>query len=102
MSGMKNSKTGGYIGTGAEKTIAGDLVGFKPAKVSIYRGTTRLDKCEHIEGMADATHFLDKGDDGVRSLVSTQGITLTEFGFTVGTDASVNNSGDTYYFHAEE
>lgn len=101
-SGISRVKTGAYEGTGAAQAIEGDKVGFKPRRVTVYRVDTAQDLAEHLEGMADASMFLTAGGTGVRSLVTTQAITLTDSGFSLGTNAGVNNSGDSYRFVAEE
>ena len=46
--------------------------------------------------------FLKTAAAGTRTLVTSQGITLLDTGFSVGTDAAINNSGDTYRYFAEE
>jgi len=100
-SGTSRVVTGAYTGTGAALSIIGDKVGFKPRKLEIYRSTTAIDKAEHLEGMPAAS-FFKTAANGVRTLVVVQGITLQEKGFSLGTDASVNNLGDTYYYAAHE
>lgn len=95
-SGLSRTVKGQYVGTGSALTVAGDKVGFKPSKVEIHRRTTAIDKAEHVQGMADNSMYLTTGSTGVRTLVTTQAITLTNTGFSLGTNASVNNSGDTY------
>lgn len=101
-SGITRTVAGSYVGTGAAQDIKLDKVGFEPKRISIYRMTTRLDKAEHIKGMADDSFILDKGDDGVRSLVTSQGVTLNATGFSLGTDVSVNAATDKYMYLAEE
>jgi hypothetical protein len=100
-SGIARAVAGVYTGTGAALDMIGDKVGFKPKRVSIYRMTTSVDMAEHVEGMADAS-FLKTAAAGARSLVTSQGITLKTEGFGLGTDAAINNAGDTYRFLAEE
>jgi hypothetical protein len=101
-SGIARIVTGIYTGSGAAKSIIGDKVGFKPKRVIISRMTTAIDQGEHIEGMAAASFIQTVGADGIRTLVTTEGITLQATGFSLGTDAHINNSGDTYRFVAEE
>jgi hypothetical protein len=101
-SGVTRSVSGSYVGTGAAQDVKLDKVGFKPKRVTIYRMTTRQDKAEHVEGMADASFLFTKGDDGVRSLVTAQGVTLNDTGFSLGTDVAVNAAADTYRYFAEE
>jgi hypothetical protein len=101
-SGVSRVKVGSYIGTGAALNIDKEKVGFKPQKVEIHRVDTAIDKAEHIDGMADASMFLTTGSTGVRTLVTTEGITLKSDGFTLGTDATVNNAADRYRYVAWE
>ena len=100
-SGTSRVVTGAYTGTGAALSIIDDKVGFKPRKVTIFRATTAIDKAAHVEGMAAAS-FFKTAAAGARTLVATQGITLQEKGFSLGTDAAINTLGDTYYFAAHE
>ena len=100
-SGVARTAAGSYTGTGAALSIGGEKLGFRPKRVTIHRMTTALDKAVHLEGMADAS-FLKTVPAGTTTLTSTQGVTLEADGFSVGTDAAVNNSGDTYRFFAEE
>lgn len=101
-SGISRVKTGSYEGTGAAQDITGDKVGFQPKRVSIYRIDTAQDLAEWVEGMPDDSFLKTAGGTGVRSLVTTQGVTPAVDGFSLGTNASVNNSGDTYIYVAEE
>lgn len=101
-SGVARTKAGVYVGTGALQSIYKDKVGFKPKRVTIYRGTTAIDMCEHVDGMPDDSMFQTLGADGVRTLVTTEAITLLETGFSVGTDVQCNAAGDNYFYFAEE
>jgi len=100
-SGVARTVAGSYEGTGAAQSIYLDKVGFKPKRVTIFRMDTAIDKAEHVEGMADAS-FLKTAAAGTRTLVTSQGITLLDTVFSVGTDAAIKNSGDTYRYFAEE
>lgn len=101
-SGVSRVAVGGYVGTGALQSIYKEKVDFKPRKVEIHRMTTAIDKAEHVEGMADDSMLLTTGATGVRTLVATQAVTLLDSGFSVGTNAAVNNAGDTYRYVAYE
>lgn len=101
-SGVARTVAGSYVGTGAALDIKLDKVGFEPKRVSIYRKTTAIDKAEHVKGMADDSMYLTTGATGVRTLVATQAVTLNETGFSLGTNASVNNATDTYEYLCEE
>lgn len=100
-SGVARTIVGFYTGTGAALALGGDKVGFKPKRVTIYRLSTAIDKAEYVEGMAAAS-FLKTAAAGARTLVAAQGVTLEDDGFSLGTDAAINNSGDSYAFFAEE
>ncbi len=101
-SGVSRVKEGSYIGTGVSRSIDGEKLGFRPRKVEIHRITTAIDKAEFIEGMAALSMLLTTGSSGVRTLVTSQGITLKADGFTVGTAAQINNATDEYRFVAWE
>jgi hypothetical protein len=101
-SGVARTIEGGYYGTGAALEIADDKVGFRPKRVTIYKITTQQDLAEHVLGMDDASFLKTDGPTGVRSLVTTEGITIEHNGFSVGTDGAINNSGDLYRFFCEE
>ena len=101
-SGVSRVAVGAYVGTGAALEIKGEKVDFQPRKVEIHRIDSAQDKAEWIEGMADASFLKTAGGTGVRSLVVVQGITPLTSGFEVGTDASVNNSGDLFRYVAWE
>ena len=100
-SGVTRTVSGSYVGSGAAKDVKLDKVGFKPKRVIIHRLTTAIDKAEHLDGMADDS-FVKTAAAGTRTLVTSQGITLNATGFSLGTDAAINNSGDTYRYFAEE
>lgn len=101
-SGVARTKAGSYYGTGAAKTLAEDIVGFKPKRLTIYRMSTDISMVEHVEGMAAASGLLTTGSTGVRTLVTTEMVTLTDTGFTLGTNAQVNGAADLFHFFAEE
>lgn len=80
-----------------------DKVGFEPKRVRIYRmAAGAYDVAEHLKGMDDDSFLKTNGADGVRSLVASEGVTLLDTGFSVGTDDSVNNAGDTFRYFCEE
>jgi hypothetical protein len=100
--GVSRTAVGSYVGTGAALDIKAEKVDFSPRKVEIFRMTTAQDKAEWVEGMDDDSMLLTAGGTGVRSLVATQAITPLASGFQLGTNAAVNNSGDTYRYIAHE
>lgn len=101
-SGVARTVSGAYEGTGAALNVQLDKVGFQPKRVTIYRIDTQQDKVEWLEGMADDSGLLTNGSSGARSLVSSGMVTPTASGFSLGTNAGVNNSGDSYRYYAEE
>ena len=67
------------------------VLGFVPSYVKVQNVTTILQQ-EHFEGMADASALLTTGSTGAVTIPTTNGITLTTTGFTVGT--GVQGSAD--------
>ena len=89
MSGASRCITGQLVGTGSLMTVS--KIGFKPRYVRIVN----LDdpgSLEFFEGMASGRGF--KHIDGTQTSISTGGITPTNTGFTLGTDADMNVSGE--------
>lgn len=101
-SGVNRVRVGQYLGTGVAQSIIGDKVGFQPKCVKIARRTTAIDLAENYEGMPALSFYQTVGATGVRTLVTSQGITLLTTGFSVGTDTHLNNAGDTYDYIAYE
>lgn len=95
MSTQRNVYLGGYVGTGAALSIA--TPGFKPRMVKITNQTTYA-TAEWNEGMADATAITH--DSGTDAKEAAQGITPTDVGFDLGTNAVINTSGNRYTFEA--
>lgn len=97
-SGVTRTASGKYTGTGAALEIIGDKVGFYPRKVEIYRLTTALDKVEHLsEVHADGVSSKQPADGGTTALQSGS-VTPETTGFSLGTDAGVNNTDDEYAY----
>lgn len=76
-----------YTGTGSAITVT---TGFKPELVLIANETDGDVIMFHINGMADASYGKLIA---APTKVTTNGITLTSTGFTVGTDAVLNEAG---------
>jgi len=98
-SGAAKVYHGSYIGTGAAKTI--DSVPFPPKSVefvNITDGTTTAFKWAGMDGSTFVKVVADAGPVAA----TTQGVTLTDDGFDLGTDAAVNESGKTFLFRASE
>ena len=62
-------------------------VGFKPRYVHVFNETDRIEE-EWFEGMADAEGLI-RVAAGTGTLVTTDGITPSASGFTLGLDATV-------------
>ena len=87
--------TGAFTGTGSALSIK--TVGFKPKRVTLYNqddpavGT-------HTDTMPDEALLV--GTD-TYALVTSGGVTLTDEGFDLGTDANFNTSGELVHWVAE-
>ena len=90
-------KSGTQNGTGAAISIN---CGFKPKYVKVINvAAGGLCSLEHIDTMAAASGF--KGiTAGTKTFITSNGITLTDFGFTLGPDADVNVSGEAIHWFA--
>ena len=90
-------KTGTQNGTGAAISV---VCGFRPRYVKVVNvATGGLCSIEHIDTMAAASGF--KGvTDGTKTFISSNGITLNDFGFTIGADTDVNVSGEAIHYIA--
>ena len=87
--------TGSYVGTGAALDVE---VGFKPKYLKFINATTGA-TAEYSDTMAaDAvvTH-----DSGVDASATSGGVTLTDTGFSLGTNAVVNTAADIVHFFAQ-
>jgi len=96
-SGRSRTVVGSFIGTGVLITIS--KVGFKPRSVRLFNQDDAV-FAEHIEGMAAASCAKQKA--GTSSFVTTQAVTLTSTGFTVGTDTDLNVDSERTWFVAAE
>lgn len=79
---------GRYIDTGTVAAFNITL-GFQPRYVKVVNVTSG-DMIEWYEGMAAASACKTTGATGVRTLITTLGITVSASGFTVGLDLDVN------------
>ena len=85
---------GSYVGTGAAKSIE---VGFRPKYLKIVNVTTGA-AAEFMDTMAeDSVITHDTGTDGI---VTSEGVTLTDAGFDLGTNAVINGSTNIVHFLA--
>lgn len=87
-------RTGKFTGTGAAKTI--DTPGFKPKVVKFVNqdGATAI----HTDTMAAAS--VATQDSGTDAFPTTEGVTLRDEGFAVGTNPVINGDGDTIHWIA--
>ena len=85
---VKNMAVGRYLdtGTAAAFTIT---TGFKPRYVKVVNVDSG-DMIEWYEGMAAASACKTVGATGVRTKITSLGITVSENGFTVGLDTDIN------------
>lgn len=95
MASGQKTWTGAYVGTGSALSIT--KIGWKPRYVECFNSAD-ASVMKHFEGMPAASCAKQKA--GTTSYVTSNGITLTDFGFDVGTDADLNTAGETVYFLA--
>jgi hypothetical protein len=81
-----NLSTGRILDTGTVAAMA-IVLGYKPRYVKVINNTSG-DQMEWIQGMADASAF-KKVAAGTTSLITSNGITPTANGFTLGLDTDV-------------
>lgn len=83
---VRNHAVGRFLDTG---TVAATRIytGFRPRVVRVYNVTSR-DQMEHFEGMT-AAHGLKMVAAGTRTIVTSNGITIHDDGFTIGLDTDV-------------
>jgi len=84
---VRNLAVGRYL---TDATAAAIVVttGFKPRVVRVYNVTSR-DMMEWFEGMAAASAIKTVAA-GARTLITSNGITVSANGFTIGLDTDVN------------
>ncbi len=90
-------KVGTYTGTGAALSAGINELGFKPTCVIAFNQTGGDLIWGHIRGMTAATAFTVVA---ATATVASQGCTLTNTGFTLGTDATINESAKVYVYIA--
>lgn len=89
--------TGVVKGTGALLNVYKEKVGARPYSVKLFN-VTQNSHATWTDKMADDSCQLDK-TAGV-SLVTSGGIIPLASGFSIGTNADINTSGDTIHFEA--
>lgn len=89
-------KTGTYTGTGAALTSGINSIGFKPQLVVAFNQTDGDVAWFHINGQTAATAV----SIDTEVAVETSACTLSDTGFSLGTNAVVNESGKVYVYVA--
>jgi hypothetical protein len=85
---------GAFIATGSAMSI--DAPGFKPRYVQLINATD-ASLMVHMEGFAAASMFLQKA--GASSIVAdSQCVTLTDNGFSIGTNADLNTDSELVHY----
>jgi len=91
---MVRMATGRYKDTGTVAEYTFSDLGFKPRYVRVINSASSGGSFEWIEGMADDSAIKRLAADGVQSLVTSNGITVTDRGFTLGVDTDINVSSE--------
>lgn len=86
--------TGSFVGTGAARSVE---VGFKPKYIKFINIATGA-VAEYSDTMAADTVVTH--DSGTDALVASEGVTLEDTGFALGTNAVVNGSTNIVHFMA--
>ena len=92
--------SGSYIGNGTEQNIE---CGFKPKRVKIYSENNdylirKFDGQSLSHGMGRIASGGNRMHRGIK--IDTGGIEITDTGFTVGSNISINTNGETYFWEA--
>ena len=82
-----------YIDTGTVAARA-FTVGFKPRYIKIVNETDRIQE-EWFEGMADAEGLLQIAN-GTKTLITSDGITVSDDGFTFGLNTTIHITSKQY------
>lgn len=101
-SGVQRTQFGAFTADGNAHTVS--TVGFKPRKV-VVRNVTGLVVGVWTESMPDAAALLtiDSGAASTDlSYITTDGITPTNTGFTVGANADLNANAEVLHWEAHE
>lgn len=97
--GFTQLATGRYLDTG---TVAAYIfaLGFKPRYVRIINEAASGGSLEWFEGMTAAHGIKRLAADGVQSKITSNGITVSENGFTFGLDTDMNVTSEQVSFVA--
>lgn len=96
-SGVRASASGSFVSNGSAKTIS--TPGWQPGKVEVR--CSGGDRGDWFASMPDG-HVSKITAAGAVSHATSNGITPTATGFTLGADADLNANGETVYWHCEE
>lgn len=91
-SGRSRIYSGAFVGSGV--IFAVNQVGFKPRLVQLYNATGPT--AAHSDTMAADSALKQVG--GTQTFLTSNGITLTSNGFSLGADADLNAAGETVHF----
>lgn len=94
MEALHQSGSGTYTGTGAAQSVT---LGYKPKLLIIINETDGDSVFFHIQGMTAATGV---SIGAAAATISSQAVTLSDTGFSLGTDASVNESAKSFRYFA--
>ncbi len=97
-SGVQLSKNGSVNGTGALINVT--TVGFRPRRVRLVN-ITGLVTAEWNDAMADDS-VVKRVTSGTMTAPTSNGIIPLANGFSIGTDADVNASGELIHWEAHE
>jgi len=90
---VPRTDAGSFVGNGTTQDIT---LGYRPSLVVVKGNTTQYAVFRNDANFMDRTdHFLN-----IASIESLYGITITDTGFTVGSDSKVNANAITYYYLA--
>ena len=90
-------KTGNYTGNGTSQSID---VGFQPKTLKIIRWNETYPCEAQKNDQMQGDDYLRINSDGTPVIDLANGITLTETGFDLGSDSTINADGNTYYWEA--
>ena len=88
-------KVGAYIGTGSALSI--ETIGWRPRHVRLFNADD-ASFMEWFDTMDDDSVAKQKA--GTSSLVTSGGVTPTDVGFNVGTDADLNTADEQVHYLA--
>lgn len=100
------SKKGGYYCRVGEEVGTGSLIsvncGFRPASVKIWNRTRNVDAAWTAVMPQDSARMIIDSGAGTTDLsfITTNAITATPRGFTIGTNSSLNTASDIIYWEA--